>query len=45
MTAVLELRDLVREYKSEAGTLRVLQQANLTLNSGELVGLVGPWVG
>jgi lipoprotein-releasing system ATP-binding protein len=42
MTAVLELRDLVREYKSEAGTLRVLQQANLTLNSGELVGLVGP---
>jgi lipoprotein-releasing system ATP-binding protein len=42
MTAVLELRDLVREYKSEAGTLRVLQEANLTLNSGELVGLVGP---
>lgn len=42
MTAVLELRDIVREYQSEAGTLRVLQEANLTLNSGELVGLVGP---
>lgn len=42
MTAVLELRYIVREYQSEAGTLRVLQEANLTLNSGELVGLVGP---
>lgn len=42
MTAVLELRDIVREYQSEAGTLRVLREANLTLNSGELVGLVGP---
>lgn len=42
MTAVLELRDIVREYESEAGVLRVLQNANLTLNRGELVGLVGP---
>jgi len=42
MTAVLELRDIVRQYKSEGGTLRVLEGANLTLNPGELVGLVGP---
>ena len=42
MTAVLDLRDIVRQYKSEAGILRVLDGANLTLNPGELVGLVGP---
>lgn len=42
MTAVLELREIIRQYKSEAGTLRVLEGANLTLNQGELVGLVGP---
>ncbi|NQY96787.1 MAG: ABC transporter ATP-binding protein [Henriciella sp.] len=42
MTAVLELRDIVRQYKSEAGILSVLNGANLTLNPGELVGLVGP---
>lgn len=42
MVAVLELRDIVREYHSGAGTLRVLSGANLTLDKGELVGLVGP---
>ncbi len=42
MAAVLELREIVREYRSEAATLRVLQGADLTLNEGELVGLVGP---
>ncbi len=42
MTTVLELRDILREYKSEAGVLRVLDGANLTLRQGELVGLVGP---
>lgn len=42
MTAVLELRNIVREYKSEAGVLKVLEGANLVLNPGELVGLVGP---
>jgi len=42
MASVLELREIVREYHSEAGTLRVLDGANLTLNPGELVGLVGP---
>ncbi|MEM9225969.1 MAG: ABC transporter ATP-binding protein, partial [Pseudomonadota bacterium] len=42
MSAVLELQDIVREYRSEAGRLRVLDGADLTLNAGELVGLVGP---
>jgi lipoprotein-releasing system ATP-binding protein len=42
MAAVLELRNIVREYRSEAGILRVLQGADLRLNEGELVGLVGP---
>jgi len=42
MTPVLELRDIVRQYKSEGGTLRVLDGANLILHPGELVGLVGP---
>ena len=42
MTAVLELRDIVREYKSEAGVLKVLEGAQLVLNPGELVGLIGP---
>lgn len=42
MTAVLELRNIVREYKSEAAVLKVLEGANLVLNPGELVGLVGP---
>ncbi|GAB5453823.1 MAG: ABC transporter ATP-binding protein [Henriciella sp.] len=42
MTAVLELRGVVRQYKSEGGNLRVLEGADLTLNQGELVGLIGP---
>ena len=42
MTAVLELRGVVRQYKSEGGVLRVLEGADLTLNQGELVGLIGP---
>lgn len=42
MTAVLELRGVVRQYKSEGGILRVLEGADLTLNQGELVGLIGP---
>lgn len=42
MAAVLELRDVVRQYKSEGGVLSVLEGADLTLNQGELVGLIGP---
>lgn len=39
---VLELRDIVREYRSGPSILRVLDRASLSLNRGELVGLVGP---
>ncbi|MEL6415315.1 MAG: ABC transporter ATP-binding protein [Pseudomonadota bacterium] len=42
MTAVLELRGVVRQYKSEGGVLSVLEGADLTLNQGALVGLIGP---
>jgi len=42
MSVVLELRNILREYKSEAGILRVLEGADLILNQGELVGLIGP---
>lgn len=42
MIPVLELRDIVRQYESEAATLKVLDGANLVLNPGELVGLIGP---
>lgn len=39
---VLEMRNVDRFYKTNAGTLSVLENANLTLHAGELVGLVGP---
>ena len=42
MSAVLELHQIIREYQSEAGTLRVLDGVDLKLAKGELVGLVGP---
>lgn len=42
MSVVLELKDIVREYHSDAGVLRVLDGAALTLKKGEIVGLIGP---
>ncbi|MGB3625737.1 MAG: ABC transporter ATP-binding protein [Henriciella sp.] len=39
---VLELRGIVREYKSGPTVLKVLDRTDLVLNAGELVGLVGP---
>jgi lipoprotein-releasing system ATP-binding protein len=39
---VLELRDVERTYVTDAGPLEVLRGVNLTLQPGELVGLVGP---
>ena len=42
MAAVLELRSVERTYQSGAGPLQVLRGASLTLDAGELVGLVGP---
>ena len=42
MSAVLELRNVSRTYKSGGGELVVLDGADIQLNAGELVGLVGP---
>lgn len=39
---VLELNEIHRAYVTEAGELPVLRGANLHLNAGELVGLIGP---
>ena len=39
---VLELRSIARTYVTEAGQLDVLKGASLTLQPGEIVGLVGP---
>lgn len=39
---VLELQGIVREYRTGPTMLKVLDQADLVLNRGELVGLVGP---
>lgn len=40
--AVLEIRGLVRCYKSGDRTLEVLKSVDLTLSPGEIVGLIGP---
>ena len=42
MGAVLELKGVSRTYKSGGGDLVVLDGADIALNAGELVGLVGP---
>ncbi|MAP94530.1 MAG: ABC transporter [Ponticaulis sp.] len=42
MTVVLELRNVVRTYKTGKLSVDVLKGVNLTLSRGELVGLVGP---
>ncbi len=39
---VLELRDIVRTYRPGKTGIEVLRGVDLTLNRGELVGLVGP---
>ncbi len=40
--AVLDLRGIVRTYSSGGGELHVLRGADLMLEAGELVGLIGP---
>lgn len=39
---VLDLRDIHRAYKTGAGRLDVLTGVNLTIGTGEMIGLVGP---
>lgn len=39
---VLDLRGVRREYANPAGAVTVLEQVDLTINPGEVVGLVGP---
>lgn len=41
-SAILELRNITRSYVTSHGAVEVLRGANLTLNAGELVALIGP---
>ncbi len=41
MTAVLELKNLAVQYRTNAGTLTALRDINLTIQPGEIVGIVG----
>ncbi|MDP5239603.1 MacB family efflux pump subunit [Uliginosibacterium sp. 31-16] len=40
-TPLLELRDLCRDYPAGEATLRVLDHVNLTIQTGEMVAIVG----
>jgi lipoprotein-releasing system ATP-binding protein len=43
MSSLLELRDLRRTYRAgDGGALEVLRGADLTIEPGEIVGLIGP---
>ena len=42
MTIVMQLQSVSRIYKSGSKDLVVLNNADLSLNAGELVGMVGP---
>lgn len=42
MSNVLTLSNITRSYHTGAGELRILQDASLNLNAGELVALIGP---
>ena len=39
---ILELREVARRFRTEAGALTVLEGASLTLQAGEIVALVAP---
>jgi lipoprotein-releasing system ATP-binding protein len=42
MSSVLTLSAITRSYATSHGAVEVLRDANLTLNAGELVALIGP---
>ena len=41
MKPILEISDLSVAYRAEGGDVRAVEQVNLTLNAGEVVGLCG----
>jgi putative ABC transport system ATP-binding protein len=42
MTALLDLRDVIKDYPSEAGVFRALHGVSLSVDRGELVSIMGP---
>jgi putative ABC transport system ATP-binding protein len=40
--ALIDLRDVVKTYQTEAGGLTVLKNVSLQVDKGESVGVVGP---
>lgn len=42
MNNILEIKNLKRSYKTQAGVLEVLKGVNLSIKSGEIIGLIGP---
>ncbi len=41
-TPVIEVKNLVKNYKTDAGELEVLKNLNIEINEGEFVALMGP---
>lgn len=41
-TPVIEIKKLVKNYKTDAGELEVLKNLNITIEEGEFVALMGP---
>ncbi len=41
MTHLLEVRDLVTEFRSDTGTLQVLDRVSFTVDRGEILGIAG----
>ncbi|MFQ3594964.1 MAG: ABC transporter ATP-binding protein [Sphingomonadaceae bacterium] len=42
MTPLLDLRDIVKDYRSEAGTFRALHGVSLAVMPGEFLSIMGP---
>jgi putative ABC transport system ATP-binding protein len=40
--SLIDLRDVIKTYETEAGGVTVLKEVNLQVREGELIGLVGP---
>ena len=41
MPHLLEVRDLITEFSSDAGTLQVLDRVSFTVDAGEILGIAG----